>query len=347
MPDLIVIISVFLIACGNYFFTDWFIKYARLRRITDIPTERSSHTLPTPRGGGIGFVIASIIAFILYFGWMGVLISPIYLTMLVTVSAIACLGWFDDRHDLSQTVRFTIQIVAAGSVIFFIGGLDTFFIPYASTISLGVLSPFLGLLWITGTTNIYNFMDGVDGIASNQALTASTGWMVIAYLWNEPVLFTINFIVFTTVAVFLIYNWAPARIFMGDVGSVFLGFFFAIMPFLAVAISEEFSIGLTIWMGALLLWPFLFDSTYTLVRRVLKNENVFEAHRTHLYQRLNIAGWSHSIISVLYLSFSFLSIIVALIFIHESDFIQLSLLLMLLVMSFVYVMIVRRVERKI
>lgn len=347
MPDLIVIISVLLIACGNYFFTGWFIKYARLRRITDIPTERSSHTIPTPRGGGIGFVIASIIAFILYFGWMGILTSPLYLAMLLTVSVMACLGWFDDRHDLSQTVRFTIQVVAAGSIIFFIEGLDTFFIPYASTISLGIFSPFLGLLWITGATNIYNFMDGIDGIASTQALSASAGWMVIAYLWNEPVLFTINFIVLATVTVFLIYNWSPARIFMGDVGSVFLGFFFAMMPFLAAAISEEYSIGMTLWIGALLLWPFLFDSTYTLVRRVLKNENVFEAHRTHLYQRLNIAGWSHSIISVLYLSFSFLSVIIALIFIHESDFIQLSLLILLLVMSFVYVMIVRRVERKI
>lgn len=347
MLDLIVIAGVIIIAVGNYMFTGWFIKYARLRRITDVPTERSSHSIPTPRGGGIGFVLISLIAFILYFAWMGLLSSSIYLTMLITLSAIACLGWFDDRRDLSQIIRFTIQVAAAASVIFFVEGLDTFFVPYASTISLGVFSPFLGLLWITGVTNIYNFMDGVDGIASIQALSASAGWMIFGYLWNEPILIVINLIVFASVAGFLVYNWAPARIFMGDVGSIFLGFFFAIMPFLAAAIAEERTVGFTLWIGALLIWPFLFDSSFTLLRRFMKGENVFQAHRTHLYQRLNIAGWPHSTISTLYLIFSFLCLIIALVFTHEESFIQILLLIALLVLSLIYILAVQRVEKKI
>lgn len=346
MLDLITILGVILIAGSNYMFTGWFIKYARLRKITDVPTARSSHSRPTPRGGGIGFVITSITAFILYFGLMGLLNSGIYLAMLATLSAIACLGWFDDRRDLSQTIRFTVQVLAAASIIFFIEGLDTFFIPYMSHISLGFFSPFFGLLWITGVTNIYNFMDGVDGIASVQALSTSAGWMIFAKLWNEPVLFTINLIVFVAIAMFLIYNWTPARIFMGDVGSVFLGFFFAIMPFLAAAIAEERTVGFTLWIGALLMWPFLFDSTFTLLRRILKGENVFHAHRTHLYQRLNIAGWSHSVISLLYLTFSFLCIIVAMVFTHENDFVRVVLLFGLLALSFLYVLGVQRVEKK-
>lgn len=344
--DLIIILGVILIAGSNYMFTGWFIKYARLRKITDVPTERSSHSIPTPRGGGLGFVITSLAAFILYFGLKGLLSSEMYLTMLATLSVIACLGWFDDRRDLSQTIRFTIQVLAAAGVIFFIEGLDTFFIPHMSPISLGILSPFLGLLWITGVTNIYNFMDGVDGIASVQALSVSTGWMIFAQLWNEPVLFTINLIVFVAIAMFLIYNWSPARIFMGDVGSIFLGFFYAIMPFLAAAIAEERTVGFTLWIGALLMWPFLFDSTFTLLCRFIKGENVFQAHRTHLYQRLNVAGWSHSLISTLYLAFSFLCIIFALVFTHESDSIRVFLLLGLLAVSFLYVLGVQWVEKK-
>lgn len=346
MLDLIIILGVILIAGGNYVFTGWFIKYARLRKITDVPTERSSHSIPTPRGGGIGFVITSMFAFVLYFALMGLLSSQIYLVMLVALSAIACMGWFDDRRDLSQLVRLSVQVMAAAGVIYFIEGLDAFFIPHVSYISLGFFSPFLGLLWITGVTNIYNFMDGVDGIASVQALSASAGWMIFAKLWNEPVLFTINLIVFAAIAMFLIYNWSPARIFMGDVGSVFLGFFFAIMPFLAAAIAEGRTVGFTLWIGALLIWPFLFDSAFTLLRRFKKGENLFQAHRTHLYQRLNIAGWSHSVISTLYLTFSLLCIIVALIFSHESDSARVYILSGLLALSFLYVLGVQRVEKK-
>lgn len=346
MLDLVVFIVFLLIAGGNYLLTGWFIKYARLRRITDVPTERSSHKIPTPRAGGVGFVIISIVAFSIYFAWMGILATDTYVVMLLTLTAIACLGWFDDRNNLSQTIRLSIQLLAAVSVIFFIEGLDTFFLPYISNISLGIFSPVLGLLWIMGATNIYNFMDGVDGIASVQALTASTGWMIIANLWNEPILFTVNLIVFATVAAFLMYNWSPAKIFMGDVGSVFLGFFFAMMPFLAATLADDRVIGFTLWIGAILLWPFLFDGTYTLVRRLIKGENIFQAHRSHLYQRLNIAGWSHDIISILYLAFSLVCIIFALIFIHESNEIQIVIIAGLLFLSYLYIKGVAKIERK-
>lgn len=345
MPDLTTVVGIIFIAGCNYLMTGWLIKYAKLKNITDIPTERSSHSTPTPRGGGLGFVVTSIVAFILYFAWKGLLTSGISITLLITISGVASLGWFDDRNDLSQTTRFTIQIIAAALVIFFIGGLDTFSLPFVSKFSLGFFSPFLGLLWITGVTNIYNFMDGVDGIASIQALSTSAGWMIFAFLWNEPVLFTINLIVLSTVLIFLIYNWSPARIFMGDVGSVFLGFFFAVMPFFAAAVSNEYTIASTLWIGALLLWPFLFDSSWTLIRRLTNGEDIFKAHRSHLYQRLNIAGWSHSMISILYLAFSFFSLTIALLFFHENDTIRFALLLLLLLLSFLHLNIVYNVEK--
>lgn len=346
MPDLTTVVGIIFIAGCNYFMTGWFIEYAKSNNLTDIPTERSSHSIPTPRGGGLGFVLTSLIAFTLYFAWQGLLTSGTYLTLLITIVIVASLGWFDDRNNLSQTLRLIIQIVAASAVIFFIGGLDTFKLPFVPEFSLGFVGLFFGLLWIIGTTNIYNFMDGVDGIATSQALSASAGWMIFALLWNEPVLFTINLIVFATVFVFLIYNWAPAKIFMGDVGSLFLGFFFAVMPFLAASINEEFTIATTLWIGALMLWPFLFDSTSTLVRRMTKGENIFEAHRSHLYQRLNIVGWSHSKISTLYLSFSLICLGFTLIFFHESDTVRMTLLVLLLVLSFLYSTFVHHIEKK-
>lgn len=347
MLDQFVIIGVILIAGCNYLFTGWFIKFARLHRITDVPSERSSHSVPTPRGGGIGFVVISIAGFTIYFTWTGLIGSAAFITMLITLSAIAYLGWLDDKTNLSQNTRLSIQIIVAASIILFVESLNSFYLPYVSTFSLGFFSPFLGLLWITGVTNIYNFMDGVDGIASVQALSASAGWMIIAGIWNEPVLFTVNLIIFAAITAFLLYNWSPAKIFMGDVGSVYLGFFFAIMPFLAAAMAEEHSIGMTLWIGAILLWPFLFDSTYTLIRRFLKGENVFRAHRSHLYQRLNIAGWSHSAISILYLIFSILCVFITLLFINGNDSIQAILIAGLLILSLLYVVTVQQIEKEI
>lgn len=344
MSDLTTVIGILFVAGCNYLATGWFIEYAKKKGITDVPIDRSSHSIPTPRGGGLGFVITSIFAFIIYFTWQGILATDAYLSLILTLGIIASLGWVDDKNDLSPITRFTIQVISATIILFFVGSLHTFSLPYIPEFSLGFLSPFLGILWIAGVTNIYNFMDGVDGIATEQALSASAGWMIFAFLWNEPILFTINLIVFATVLVFLIYNWDPAKIFMGDVGSLFLGFFFAVMPFLAANVSEDYTIASTLWIGVLLLWPFLFDSSSTLVWRLKNGENIFEAHRTHLYQRLNIAGWSHSKISTLYLAFSLFCLVIALLFFHEGNAIQLLVLIVLLSLSVIYMVIVRRNE---
>src|SRR5690606_16101459 len=107
--------------------------------------------------------------------------------------------------------------------------------------------------------NIYNFMDGIDGIATVQAIGTSSGWMIFSALWGLPELFALNTCILTAVTVFLLFNWPPARIFMGDVGSLFLGFAFAIMPFLASSMSGFVAAGEAIWLAGLLLWPFLFD----------------------------------------------------------------------------------------
>ena len=123
---------------------------------------------------------------------------------------------------------------------------------------------------------------------------------------------------------------------MGDVGSLFMGLFFAIMPFYAAYSTQGVPIGITIWLGALLLWPFLFDGSFTIVKRLIRGDNIFEAHRSHLYQRLNINGWKHSKISLLYLLFCLKTLFVSLVFYYGNEGVRFSVVALLLLLSSIF-----------
>jgi UDP-N-acetylmuramyl pentapeptide phosphotransferase/UDP-N-acetylglucosamine-1-phosphate transferase len=158
----------------------------------------------------------------------------------------------------------------------------------------------LALLWVVGLTNAFNFMDGIDGIAACQAITAGLGWGFLALQAGVPFAAALGFLLASSSLGFLCHNWSPARVFMGDVGSLFLGFTLAMLPFLVGELSRDRS-GTGLACSAVsLMWPFVFDSTFTFLRRLIKGENVFDAHRSHLYQRLVRAGWSHPAVTFLY-----------------------------------------------
>ena len=319
-------------------------RYAKVRRITDIPTERSSHQVPTPKGGGVGFVLFTLLALSTYLIINGTIFTiPLFVFLIASV-IIATLGWFDDKHDLSKRIRFGVQLLAALLIIILVTNLDAIYLPLVGTVDLGIAGGFLALIWITGSTNIYNFMDGVDGIASAQAVGVAIGWMAFAYIWNVPELFYLNSFILASVVTFILYNWPPAKIFMGDVGSIFLGFVFGAMPFMAANLSSDVSIGVTIWVSAFLLWPFLFDGSYTIFRRLSHEENIFEAHRSHLYQRLNIEGWTHKEISILYMVFSVLCVLFSIAFYLSSGWVQVLLFAGLIVLSILYVVYVKQTE---
>jgi UDP-N-acetylmuramyl pentapeptide phosphotransferase/UDP-N-acetylglucosamine-1-phosphate transferase len=133
---------------------------------------------------------------------------------------------------------------------------------------------------------------------------------------------------------------------MGDVGSVFLGFFFGVMPFLASTLSMQLGIGEGIWVAAIFLWPFLFDGAFTLIRRFIRGENVFEAHKSHLYQRLNVNDWKHESISILYSGFSVISAVTAIAFYYSGEVTRLVLILILFLLSFFYAQTVNKLEHK-
>ncbi|MEX0944856.1 MAG: glycosyltransferase family 4 protein [Balneolaceae bacterium] len=337
-----VIVFALTIVLTNFLFTRWFIRYAKVKRMTDYPSERSSHERPTPRGGGVGFVILIPLCFLLYTIFFGEGLQFGILIFLIPLISIAVLGWFDDRKDLSRRIRLSVQIVSALLILFFLANLSYMSFPYTGAVYLGFAGTIMGLFWITGTTNIYNFMDGVDGISSVQSIFAALGWSIFFYLNGEADLFALNLFVIVGVGAFLMLNWPPAKIFMGDVGSLFLGFLFSVMPFLAFYFDPFLEIGELIWFAGILLWPFLFDGSYTIFRRLFNGENIFEAHRSHLYQKLNINGWSHKAITILYAVFSLICLVLSFGFYFASDYLQLWIIGSLILVSLLYAQLVRR-----
>ncbi len=266
-------------------------RWVAEKRILDVPNERSSHAQPTPRGGGLTIAVGSTIA-----GACAIVLHPIgsWVAVIVGGALIAAIGWLDDVKSLGVKIRFGAQIAAAIAVIALSSASLTVALPFAAQAS-GVVALVLGGLWIVGLTNSYNFMDGIDGIAGTQGVVAGLGW-----LWFGLRVDALDISIFAaalagTSAGFLVHNWPPAKIFMGDVGSTYLGFALAGLGVLGT--MRDPLLG---GAGALLVWPFVFDAGSTFVSRLLRRQDVLRPHREHLYQRLLIAGWSHRAVTVLY-----------------------------------------------
>ena len=278
--DLLVLLASFTAAAAG---VRAFARWAAGRRLLDIPNDRSSHDVPTPRGAGVVIVAVVSLAVaatssIAPFGGA---------TTAVAALTVAAVSAWDDVRSLPTWVRLVVHVgcavVALGGIGLSAGPLAT---PYATV---------LGVLWIVGLTNAYNFMDGVDGIAGAQAVITGAASAMAAGsigLLQESAAGTA---LAGAAAGFLVYNWPPARVFMGDVGSAFLGFVFA---GLALQMGKTSVPHAVVVMASL--WPFMFDTSLTLVRRAARGENIMASHRSHLYQRLVISGWSHQRVSVLY-----------------------------------------------
>ena len=274
-------------------------RYAEKRRMLDHPNERSSHAVPTPRGGGLGIVILVLVTGLCFMTAAGVGKGLIYV---LGGSAIAWLGWRDDLHSLSPRLRFLVQGLVAGISIWGLGYFKTVAIPMLGELQLGAIGIAITFLWIIGLTNAYNFMDGIDGMAGGVALSAGIGWMWLASNTNNSFAFWIALAIAAGSLGFLGHNWSPARIFMGDVGSTFVGYSFAVLSL----ISSDQS-GDALLLGTLLMWTIIMDAGVTFIGRLIRRENVFAAHRSHLYQRLVLAGYRHETVSSLYILLTLLA----------------------------------------
>jgi Fuc2NAc and GlcNAc transferase len=262
-------------------------RLAVSRGVLDVPNARSSHAAPTPRGGGAAIVLSVVAAWIAL-GLMGVVQTRIVIALSGGGIAIAAVGLLDDKFRLSARVRLTVHFAGAFWALFWLNGLAPMQVG-EHIIVLGRVGYLLGALGIVWTLNLFNFMDGIDGIAASEAIFVVCGGILLAPVndgghWHPA----IGLAFVAACCGFLLWNWPPARIFMGDVGSGFLGYVIAV---LAVIEAHESSLALLVWL--ILGGVFFVDATVTLARRLLRGERLYEAHRTHAYQCLVRRWGSH------------------------------------------------------
>ncbi len=294
-----------LLATISFFMVRWLIFWLKHSQIFDIPNDRSSHSVPTPRGGGLAIVVLTLLVVLVYAiihnAWLQ---CSVYILM---GGLVAWLGWQDDIHSLTPKIRFLVQTIVAILTIIFFGYFRFLTIPLIGEVQIGWIGIPLTILWIVGLINAYNFMDGMDGFAGGQALLIAAGWVWISSKGGalpNQLTFWIGIAIAASALGFLPHNWPPASIFMGDVGSTFLGYSFAILPLLSLPDG-----GNPVLIGVVMLWAIILDTGVTFVRRAIKHENVLDAHRTHLYQRWLIAGVKGKYVNFIYFGFVLLALV--------------------------------------
>jgi UDP-N-acetylmuramyl pentapeptide phosphotransferase/UDP-N-acetylglucosamine-1-phosphate transferase len=261
------------------FFLTWIVLNISLKKnILDVPNERSSHSVPTPRGGGLAIVVVWYIGISALF-MMGMVNRNLYFA-LMSGSLLAGISLIDDVIDLKPIIRLIAQTITVVVAFIFLHGIEpvSLFnkVLVPSIVLYGVT--IIGMVWFV---NLFNFLDGIDGYASVEAIVLAFA----LYLFTG---INITLVLIASVIGFLIWNWPKARIFMGDVGSTQLGF---ILIVLGIYFHNEDKLSIIYWL--ILSAPFWFDATLTLFRRWRNNEILSQAHRKHIYQRLVQSGYSH------------------------------------------------------
>ena len=281
--------------CGSAVLTRQLIDWARARGMMDLPNERGSHARPTPRGGGLAIVAVVSVAALLAAVLHPESLEPLAGAVLPAL-AVAVVSWCDDVRSVPIRVRFGVHFAAAVAATAVLGPVERIDLGSLGSIELGVAAWPLTVLWIVGLINAFNFMDGIDGIAGITALAGGIAMAAAAWISGATAIGAVAAAFGAASLGFLMWNWPPARVFMGDVGSTFCGMLLAVLP-LAVG-GEAKPRVLTV--AVFVMWPFIFDTGFTLLRRLANRENIFQPHRSHIYQRLAIAGWPHRVVSGLY-----------------------------------------------
>ncbi len=291
MIEIVIFAAVF---CLAYIGVGLYRRLSIKRNMLVIPNERSSHSEPMPHGAGVVIVILCLVLYVP----ISVITTGTYSWgYFVGALLIALVSFLDDLRSIPFIWRLIVHAAAAAVLII---DVDTWHgITMLGKLSLGNFGYVLTFLWIVWMVNSYNFMDGIDGLAGLQAVIAGIGWLILGLILDMPAIYFFSGIIAASSLGFLVHNWNPAKIFMGDVGSAFLGFTFAALPLLARTSAVK-SPDLLPIAAVLFVWFFLFDSIITIVRRAIKREKIWIAHREHLFQRLVSSGYSHRRVTVIY-----------------------------------------------
>lgn len=287
-PIALAVLCAFLIALGVVRAA---IAYAHRRGMFDQPGQRRSHTIPTPRGGGIGIVVAVLLTMPIC------LLQPaspwpfhVVITLLAATTMVALIGWWDDHTSLPVLPRFGVQILAV------------------VLLSLTLVSGPYGWLWLplwvlggTWSVNLHNFMDGIDGLLAQQGMFVACGLALLAWCVDQPVLAGTSACVAAACLGFWYYNRSPARIFMGDVGSGVIGFLLFVLT--AMLWHQHWPL---VWPSLILSSAFVTDASLTLLARMLSGRRWYTAHREHLYQWIVRRGYRHAASAAWYLGWNLL-----------------------------------------
>ncbi len=292
MAELLLFLEAFLI---SYLLTGAILRFSLERRLLDIPNDRSSHVVPKPRLGGIAITISFYAAFatMLALGFKPFATTAILAGVLGGGVVIAASGLVDDLRGLDARIKLIAQFAAAAIAVASGVVLREFGIPLVGSLDLGPLAVPATILWIVALINFYNFIDGIDGLAAGIGLIASAFFYYIAGMTGAAPLKGIYAILAGSSFGFLRFNFPPARIFMGDTGSTFIGYAFAVMSVVAQGA------GIPAFLTVLLLGGVIGDAALTLVRRALRRERLFSPHKTHYYQRLTTLGLSHKQVTLI------------------------------------------------
>lgn len=276
-------------AAGSFLLTALVRRHALRRALLDHPNERSLHSAPTPRGGGLAIATLTL-AGIVGATLLGALPARAGVGMAGAGLLVALVGWADDVRPRPAALRAGVHALAAIWFLTWIGGIEAIDLG-GRQLPLGWLGNLFALGAIVWSINLYNFMDGIDGLAGGQGVIAGVTGVILLAGGTSGLVIPSALVAGASLG-FLWWNWAPARIFMGDVGSGLLGFLFAAIALLA---DREGGPGLLIWLmtGGV----FLGDATLTLLRRMLRGERWYAAHKSHAYQRAVQSGWSHQRVS--------------------------------------------------
>ncbi len=297
----------FLAGVIAWLITGWLASAPARWRSFDVPNDRSSHTRPTPRMGGIGIVASFVI--ILPLLWIMLLptahnwiAAAKFGAALLGYVVIAAVGLVDDLRRIGPLAKYLGQLLAA--IIALWGGVIFMFLklPFDVTITFGwLVGALLTIIWLTGFSNFFNFMDGIDGLAGGAGAIYSFALAFVCIGTGHRLLGAGCLMLAATCLGFLAHNFPPAKIFMGDVGSLFIGYVLAAFAVMTTNSGERPAPFIAV---LLIFGTFIYDATFTIIRRIRRREKLYEAHRSHLYQRLVIAGQSHRRVSLTYYGLS-------------------------------------------
>lgn len=314
---------------GLSFILTWLIRIWALKfKILDIPNKRSSHSTPTTRGGGLAIVICWYLGITFLFAY-DYIAENLYYAFL-SGSILAVISLIDDLLSLKPAIRLLGQLLSASLAVFFLKGIDFIIISGWTIKSEIILIPLI-IIAIVWFINLYNFLDGIDGYASIEAICIAG----IIFLFTGN---TLSLLLIASIAGFLFWNRPKAKIFMGDIGSTQLGF---ILIILGIYLHNEKQFSLVHWI--ILASPFWFDATFTLFRRWKNNEKLSQAHKKHAYQRIVQYGFTHLQTDLALIALNVLMAIV-IVFVRKFSFLTIPLFISVIILLY---LITRKVDKRV